>query len=495
MTTPFRIGCTFFFLTAFAPLARSEELDAKAIDALIDRALDEWQVPGAAVVIVDGDKTLYLAGRGRRERGKTVHVTPDTIFPLASCSKAFTTTLMAMLADDGRLSWDDPVRKHLNDFHLADPLADGDVRLRDLVSHRTGVASHDLLWYRAAWGQNEMIRRVGKLPLSKPFRTAMQYQSIMFTAAGRAAANAGGKPWEDLVRARILTPLGMKSASLTTTEALKNPDHASGHRKTKDGVIEMIAWYEQKDPNPAGSVNASARDLAPWLRLHLNLGEHAGERLVSAVNLGATHSPQIVIPVEGGTQEMHPFTNQMAYAMAWVAQDYRGERLVSHAGLIDGFRVHLTLLPKRKLGLAVLCNLHQTRMNLALSNALVDHLLGAPAKDWNDHYRKIVEADAFAAKVRAARVERDRKRGTHPTLALADYAGEYDEPAYGTAKVIADGEGLALAWSSFRCRLEHFEDDVFRARDEHLGQWPVIFSIKDGKVTAMSALGVSFARK
>jgi CubicO group peptidase (beta-lactamase class C family) len=495
MTTTLRTRLALLGLAALVSPVRAAELDAKTIDALIDRALEEWQVPGAAVVIVDGDKTLYLAGRGLRERGKPERVTPDTVFPLASCSKAFTTTLMAMLADDGRFAWDDPVRKHLKDFHLADPLADGDVRLRDLVSHRTGVASHDLLWYRAAWGQDEMIRRVGKLPLSKPFRTAMQYQSIMFTAAGRAAANAGGKPWEDLVRARILTPLGMKSASLTTTAALKNPDHASGHRKTKDGEIETIAWYEQKEPNPAGSVNASARDLAPWLRLHLNLGDHEGERLVSAANLGATHSPQIVIPVAGGSQEMHPFTHQMAYAMAWVVQDYRGELLVSHAGLIDGFRVHLTLLPKRKLGLAVLCNLHQTRMNLALSNALVDHLLGAPAKDWNDHYRKIVEADEFAAKVRAARIERDRKRGTHPSLPLQNYAGVYDEPAYGTAKVIADGEGLSLAWSSFRCRLEHYEDDTFRARDEHLGQWPVIFSVKNGKVAEMSALGVTFARK
>jgi CubicO group peptidase (beta-lactamase class C family) len=470
------------------------EVDQKKIDVLIDQALADWQVPGAAVVIVDSNNVLYLGGRGIREIGKPGRVTPDTVFPLGSCSKAFTTTIMAMLADDGKLAWDDPVRKHLKTFHLSEPLADGDVRLRDLVSHRTGVGSHDLLWYRAPWSQEEMVQRVGRLPLSKPFRSAMQYQSVMFIAAGQAAANAAGKPWEDLVDCRILKPLGMKTTNLTTPQALRIADHSSAHRKAADGV-NVIPWYSIAEPNPAGSVNSTARDLAAWLQFHLNEGRVGDATLVSAKHLQDTHSPQIVIAMDAANQEMHPFTQQMSYGMAWVIQDYRGELEVSHAGLIDGFRAHLMLLPKKKLGLAILCNLDQTRMNLALSNQIADLLLGAPPKDWNAHYRKIVAAGAVEAIAHASRLEGMGKAGTRPSLALENYEGSYEDPAYGAAKIRLDKGELWLEWSSFRCRLQHFQDDSFRILDDLLGQTPLEFHVVDGRVERLTAVGVEFKRK
>ncbi len=488
------IGILFASL-GFLPHANPEPaLDSKTIDALIERAREAWHVPGAAVVIVSGDKVLYLNGSGRRTLGQPEPVTADTIFPLASCTKAFTTTLMAMLADEGKLGWDDPVRKHLKDFHLSDPLADGDVRLRDLVSHRTGVGSHDLIWYRAKWDQKEMVRRVSLLPFDRPFRTAMQYQSVMFIAAGQAAENAGKQTWNEMIGTRIFAPLEMKNARTHLPADKKVADRASPHWKNGDGQIETMSFYDFTTPNPAGSIHASARDLAKWIQFHLNAGKHGEKRLVSAANLRATHSPQIVIPMEGSNAEMHPYTQQMSYGMAWVIQDYRGELLVSHAGLIDGFRAHITLLPKRKLGLAILCNLDQTRMNLALSNAIVDMLLKAPDHDWNKHYGDIVAAEEFAARRRAVEIERSRKGGTKPSLPLADYGGKYTEPAYGEAIVKLEAGELVLEWSRFRCKLEHFHFDTFRVPDRHLGQWPVQFIITDGKVTGMKAIGMEWKR-
>jgi CubicO group peptidase (beta-lactamase class C family) len=488
------IGILMAALSVLSRADPASAFDSRQADALIERARESWQIPGAAVVIVSGDKVLYLKGSGHCSKEKLVAVTPDTIFPLASCTKAFTTTLMAMLADDGKLAWDDPVRKHVKNFRLSDPLADGDVRLRDLVSHRTGVASHDLLWYQAKWDQEEMVRRVGLLPLARPFRTAMQYQSIMFVAAGQATAKAGQKPWHDQVRTRIFDPLEMKNASTESPDAKKGADCALPHRKNSDGEVELIPFYEMAEPISAGSIHASARDLAPWIQLHLNEGMHGGRRLVSAASLRATHSPQTIIPMEGANAEQHPFTLQMGYGMAWVIQDYRGELLVSHAGLIDGFRAHIALLPKRKIGLAILCNLDQTRMNLALSNAIVDLLLKAPTYDWNEHYGKIIAVEEFAAKRQAIEIERSRKQGTKPSLPLAGYAGKFTEPAYGEAVVKVEKGELILEWSRFRCKLEHFHYDVFRALDPHLGQWPVQFTIADGKVKEMNALGMPFKR-
>lgn len=182
-------------------------LRSQQIDELVNGALKAWEVPGVAVVIVTPDRVLHLQGYGEREQGK-LPVTADTIFPLASCTKAFTTALVAALADDGRMRWDDPVRKHLAEFHLSDPAADTLVSLRDLGSHRTGLAPHDLLWYRAPWSQSEMVRRAGKLPLTRPFRTEMQYQSIMFIAWGRRPKKPAASPGRFLYASDFLTLWG-----------------------------------------------------------------------------------------------------------------------------------------------------------------------------------------------------------------------------------------------------------------------------------------------
>lgn len=467
----------------------------KQIDEKIEAARRGWHVPGMAVVIVDGERPIYLKGHGTRVLGKNLDITPDTVFPLASCSKAFTTTLLAMLVDDKKLDWDDSPRKYLDYFHLSDPAADQLVSLRDMVSHRTGVSGHDLLWYRAPWSLEESIRQTGRLPLSQPFRSAMQYQSTMFTAAGFAAAKAGGKPWEELVRERIFTPLEMKSASARYSDAVRSKDLAGGHRIGEKGEAQTMPPYELSEPNPAGSVFASARDLAFWLNIHLNGGRHGERQLVSEANLELTHTPHIPILMDENNQLTHPETHLMSYAMGWVVQDFRGEMLISHAGLIDGYRVHLTLIPKRKLALAILCNLDRTRMNLALSNTLVDLLLGLPEKDWNAHYKGIVEGEEFKERMTARRMEEQRNKTTRPTLPLEAYAGEYEDVAYGKAIICLEKGQLIWEWSSFRCQLTHFQDDIFRIDDAFLKHSLLQFEVKEKKAVGMRALDVEFRRK
>ena len=281
-------------------LLPSEGSPAVRIDDLVTTALRAWEVPGAAIAIVTPDRVLHLKGYGVRKLGGKP-VTPDTVFPLASCTKAFTTALVAKLADEGKLTWDDRVRKHLPEFHLSELSASALVSLRDLGSHRTGLGPNDLLWYRAPWSQAEMVRMAGKLPLARPFRSEMQYQSVMFIALGQAAEKAGGKPWADLVQEHLLNPLGMKGVTLTTTAAAKQPDLAAGHKVGPDGTLAVVPWYEQPDPNPAGSANASATDLGPWLRFQLAGGKLGDEQLVTVDALRETQSPQIVVDeVSGG---------------------------------------------------------------------------------------------------------------------------------------------------------------------------------------------------
>jgi CubicO group peptidase (beta-lactamase class C family) len=495
------------FVIFFPQRGFAQEVDAAPVDAIVEDALRFWNVPGVAVGIVRDEDVVYLKGHGVKEVGKRDPVTPDTIFPLASCTKAFTTTALAVLVDEGKMKWDDPVRKQVDFFHLSDPSADALVTLRDLVTHRTGVGPHELLWYRAPWSQEETIRRIGKVKLEYPFRSGFRYQTTMFTAAGWAVGTASGacqrprtgvitdpaRPlsgWADFVQTRILDPLDMKNTSLTTTKALASADHASPHRLNSAGQLEVIPWYRIDKPEPAGSANSCARDLCQWIRLHLGDGMFAGKRLVSAKNLQETHTPQNIIRLEGNVRDMNPDTLKISYGMGWVIQDYRGQLLVSHAGTIDGFRAHITLIPKARTGIVLLNNLDKTQMNLAVSNNLVDLLLGLSKKDWNSYLAEQVRKEVAAARARQKEREKARRPDSKPSLPLSAYEGSYEDPAYGAAIISLQNHSLLWKWSTFTCALEHFADDTFTIDSDLLGHPRVQFIVGSGKVRTMKVMDV-----
>ena len=477
----------------------AEPLDGAAVDAVVKKALDTWRVPGVAVAIVRDGEVIYLKGFGVRAWNADDPVTPDTLFPIGSCTKAFTTTAMAILVDEGKMGWDDHVRKHLSYFHLSDPLADHDVRLRDLVCHRIGLASNDLLWYRAPWSMEEQVRRAGLLPLAQPFRTRFQYQSTMFTAAGLAVASAAKQPWQDFVQKRLFDPLGMTHSCFTSTAAAKVADRAVGHRLNRRGRPVIVDYYPMPIPNPAGSIHSTARDLSKWLIFQLGDGRVGDKRIVSAANLAETHSPQMVIRLEGIDRDLQPDTDLMNYGMGWVLQDYRGVGLCSHAGAIDGFRVHFTQVPEKRIGIVLLANLQYTRMNLALSNSLVDLLLGLPKKDWNAICQRAVLKAATLAADKAREREARRKPDAAPSLPLTAYAGVYENPAYGAARVTMEKGALVWTWNQFHATLDHYQADEFTAPLQIIGSPQITFTLNaEGGVSAMKVsdpMNAEFRRK
>ena len=468
---------------------------SKTIDPVVRKAQQAWQVPGLAVGIVRKGKVIYLKGHGVRALapppdganptlpGEEQPVTPNTLFPIASCTKAFTTTLLAQLVDEGKLSWDDHPRKHVPSFRLADPLADREVTLRDLLCHRTGLAGHDWLWHRAPWSIEESIQRAGLLPLDKPFRSAFQYQSIMFRVAGLAAARAGGAPWDQLVRKRLLEPLGMNQTVFTTRSAGER-ERASGHCFSREGQVVGMADYVMDQPDPAGSIYTSARDLCRWMQFQLDEGKVAGRPLVSADVLGETFTPQMVIALDDYNRRIHAETVQLSYGLGWVIHDYRGRSLRSHAGFIDGFRVHITLVPSEGLGLVLLNNLHRTQMNQALCNSLLDLLLDVPRprRDWNAYLLHLQRVDERSK----AEAGLPRLPNTRPSLPLADYTGKYQHPAFGTVTIGLDRQTLTWSWGKTRSALEHWHFDTFLSPLPVLNGVPLVFRLdRTGRVAAL----------
>ncbi len=493
----FQLFAAVLMVCAAGMAALAQKWDTPGIDLAMNEAMKFWQTPGAAIVVVKGDSVIFVKGYGVRDVTTKEPVTPDTVFAIGSTTKAFVTGAMAMLVDDGKMKWDDPVRKHVPYFRLGDPLANDNVAMRDIVTHRTGLIRHDLLWYGSPWTREQIIRRIGFVPLSYGFRTTFQYQNIMFLTAGLAVGNAAGSSWEEFTQHRIFDPLGMKSASLSTAVAEKSPDHATPHQKKGSGV-ETMPWRNIDNIGPAGSINASVRDLSNWLRLQLNEGEVDGKRLISAENVREMHTPQMVIRNEGRWQLFFPpsETSQLSYGLGWFINDYRGRKLVMHGGTIDGFRASIVLVPSSKLGVAVLTNLNGTQMPEAVCYTVVDLLEALPRKDWNgriSEQAKLFEAEtnkAVLAKLGA------RKKDTKPSRELAAYAGTYEDAAYGKAEISLVNGGLIISWSNFNSKLEHFHFDTFTAMEPRLGLEQTQFTLgADGEVSGMNFLGASFKKK
>ena len=423
----------------------------------LDTARERFSVPGCAVAVVKDGALLATHTSGRRDVEQDLPVTPDTLFPIGSSSKAFTTALLAMLVDDGTLDWDMPVRRWLPEFTLADAAIGERLTPRDLVTHRSGMPRHDLVWYGATFARAEMVARLRHLPLNHDLRTEFQYNNLMFLTAGHLAERVGGASWEELVRARILAPLGMQRTNFTVAAMQQDQDHGKPYRKD-DGKVLAIPFRDITAIGPAGSINSSVREMAAWTALQLQAGEHQGKRLLAE---SLAHDLHTVRMPTGSADGSDAEVLDIGYALGWFVDVYRGHRRVHHGGNIDGFSALVALLPDDGLGVVVLTNLDGTPFPEVVVRECSDRLLKLATID---HAEPVLTRLA-AAETRGAAGKQAanalRREGTKPSRGLDVYAGDYEHPGYGTVRVQRDGEFLRLDLHGLPARLQHWHDDVF----------------------------------
>ncbi|MBY0232017.1 MAG: beta-lactamase family protein [Gemmataceae bacterium] len=429
----------------------------------IRHAMERWGVPGCAVAVVAEGEAVLVEGFGVREIGKPERVDDRTLFCLSSNSKAFASAALALLVEEGKVAWDDPVRRHLPGFRLGGEPSDA--TFRDLLSHRTGLAPHDFLWHRSGFSPGEVVKRVGLLPLAAKPRTRFQYCSPMVTAAGLATERVAGQPWGAFVEERLLRPLGMAD---TRTTSPTGGNVATPHL-TGVGPVEARPWPEA---DAAGSVHASARDLAPWM-----LFQMGGKKGVLPLErLKETHVPNIPLVMNEVERPLFPDTTRRGYAMGWVAYDHRGLSLLAHGGSIDGLRCHLVLAPKQGVGVAVLSNLGFTQMNSALAMILLERMLGLSPRDWHGLH-------AESARLAASKQER-RAKGDAALLR----GGTFRNAAYGTLR-IAEGR---LRWRGMEAELEPWKGDGWTLRGGRLDGLPVVFDAEGLRIEGR--FGAAFRR-
>ena len=464
------------------PVAAQQREPAPGFDAYVRSALAAWKVPAVSIAIVRNDSIVYAKGYGVREVGKPTPVDERTVFAIGSSSKAFTAAAVAMLVDSGKVRLDAPAGAYLPGFQLHDNYASREITVRDLLSHRSGLARGELIWYGSENSRDEILRRVQFLPPSWSFRSQFGYQNIMYLAAGQVVAKVTNQSWDDFIKTRLFQPLGMTSSSTSIT-ALRGIDNvATPHAEVND-TVRAIPYRNIDNIAPAGSINSNALDMAQWVRLQLGSGKYAGKQLVSKRMVDEMHAPQIVIR---GMGQMNPSAHLMAYGLGWFLSDYEGKYLVQHGGNIDGMTALVAMLPEEKYGVAILANMTGTNLPTALMLRLFDAHLRRPAKDWSGQMRQRADSMRTVALAAQQRQGPQRVPNTKPSLALSAYAGTYADSAYGTLQVTESNGALSLAYGpNWRGPLEHYHFDTFRMRLDTpvLPPVPVNFRIDaNGKV-------------
>ncbi|CAN5826348.1 serine hydrolase [soil metagenome] len=487
------LGLTFMTAPAAAqtgPLA--------GFDEYVQKSMREWKVPGVALAIIRGDSVVLAKGYGVRTLDRPEAVDANTVFAIGSASKAFTATLVGMLVDEGKVKWYDPVTTHLPGFQLYDPYVTRELAVRDLLSHRSGLARGDLLWYGTTNDPSEILRRVRFLKPSWSFRSQYGYQNIMYVAAGQIVANKTGKSWDAAVRDRLLVPLGM-TASNTSTHPLRTlPNVASPHADIED-TVRVISWRNIDNAGPAGSINSSANDMTRWVRFQLDSAKVGRKQLVSTAAFTETHTPHVVIRRDSTAREANPFTHFSSYGLGWSLADYRGRELVHHGGNIDGMSALVALMPGEDIGMVILTNMNGSGLPTVLMRRAFDALLGTPPRDWSAELLRLRDRTLARAKETERKREAERVKGTRPSLPLSAYVGTYADSMYGEAKVRQENGRLVVEFGpSFVGEMEHWHFNTFRTRwrDPSMGRGWINFTIgSNGKVRQMEMENIADFRR
>jgi CubicO group peptidase (beta-lactamase class C family) len=452
---------------AEAPPAAPADPAAKlsGLDDLAAKAMTEWKVPGVAIGVVKDGKLIFGKGYGYRDVEQRLPVTPDTLFAIGSITKSFTSLTFSILNDDGKVDWDKPVHEVLPEFVMADPVATDHVTPRDLLSHRTGLPRHDLTWYSSDFSRVDLVNRVRYLKLSKDLRTTFQYNNLMMMTVGYLEGKVTGLGWEGAVRSRIFEPLGMTHSNFAVADMAKSDNRALAYEWRKDAV-KLVPYHNIDSIGPAGSINSSINDMSHYLMFQLGDGSWQGKRLVSESNLRMMHSPQTAV-ADPPAPFAFPELGHAAYGLAWVVTSYRGHNLVWHNGGIDGFYALLSMLPDDHMGVVVLTNLPHGDIPDTLAYNVYDRLLGLDQIDWLGRFKEREAKQKKEEEESKKTKPSDKKPGTHPSHPLEDYAGEYENPGYGTLKITQKGDAFEAALNtSFTFPLQHFHYDIFQVPED-----------------------------
>ena len=464
MKTTFRfIAVAVGVLAANVLSIAQQNPQADALIQYIEEARLKWEVPAVAIGIIHNDSIVLLKGFGEREVGTGKTVDANTMFAVASNTKAFTAAAIGMLVDEGKADWDDPVTKYLPWFKLYHPYVTESLTIRDLLSHRSGLTtfSGDLIWYGSDHSRNEILRRARYLKPEHGFRSEFGYSNILYLAAGQIVEKISGMTWDDFLKQRIFEPLGMEHTNTTVSALDLKGNTAIPHNDVDDKVV-AISYLNWDNIGPAGSINSTASDMLKWIRLQLNNGKINDEQLVSVRALREMRTPQTIQGVSQFSERLWPSTHFKSYGMGWGLMDYQGKKIISHSGGYDGMISYSGFVPEANLGFVILTNKNST-LYYPLMYKILDTFLSSDDFDWSNYFFELNQKNE-EAKAKATANDNAEIKPTSPTLPLERYCGTYSATMYGEVIVEMAKDDLYLKFAHtpiFHAPLKHLEYNTF----------------------------------
>lgn len=424
----------------------------------MEQQLNVWKVPGAAVAIIKDQEIILANGYGYRDKESGLKVTPNTLFAIASCTKAFTAMAAEQLADEGMLDLDAPIKNYMPHFRMYDSFATERITIRDMLCHRSGLPRHDAIWYNSELTREEIIERLEYLEPNQDFRAKGQYQNIMYMVAGYLVGKLAGYSWEQRVQERIFAPLHMKSSCFSVDEMQLRDDYALAYID-KNGETQQIPFRNMDSIGPAGSINSNIIDMANWIMLHLNRGMLDGKQIVSEGRLDDMHTPHIPCePSLWGKKEL-PLS---CYGLGWCIEPYRGHQMLHHSGGIDGFTSLVSFLPHDNIGIVILTNKLASHLPKVVTYNIVDRLLGLKEIDWSGQIQKDQEKwEEQLNKQHDSNEPSINNIESNPPHPLIEYIGTYKHPGYGTMYVELEKEHLQFRYNSMTLPVTHIQGDLF----------------------------------
>jgi CubicO group peptidase (beta-lactamase class C family) len=480
------------------------------LDAYVASSMKTFDVPGIAVAIVKDSKILVAKGYGVRKLGDPTPVDEFTMFGIGSNTKAFTTAALATLVDEGKLSWDDPVYQRLPGFVMYDPYVSHEMTIRDLLTHRSGMGLGEgdlLFWPHSTYTREEIIYKLRFMKPASSFRSHYAYDNLLYMTAGQIIPAVTGTSWDDYIRQRIFTPLGMTHSSVTE---LKPTDNVAYPHSRMDGKLQVIHFEVLDNAGPAGAINSCAADMAKWVQLQLNRGKYADRdgtkkdgteknaRLFTEQRSKEMWTPQTILPTGDPPPGLAGLkTNFADYALGWGLRDYHGRKLVGHTGGVAGFVSRVMLVPEENLGVVVLTNAEEGGAFDSILYHVLDHYFHLPPTDWISAFKTLNDAEEKEAAEAMKKAEAARAADSKPSLPLEKYAGVYTDAWYGPITIHVENRALVITFDHTPTMigdLQPWQHDTFKAhwRDRGIEDAFVTFTLNpDGTIDSAKMAAVS----
>jgi CubicO group peptidase (beta-lactamase class C family) len=452
------------------------------LDTALQHVLKTWHAAGLAVAIVEKDQVIYSKGFGYRDIASKLSVTPNTLFLIASCTKAFTASLVGKLQQEDKVDIDRPVVNYLPSLKFYNAAMNNTITLRDMMSHRTGLARHDLSWYFFNTNSTDsLVHRIQYLEPTYSVRQKWQYNNFMYMAIGAVVQHLTGKSWEDNVKEDFFAPMDMSHSCVNVSEIKKNDDYATGYDLFKDIIIRRMNYYDNKAMGPAGAIGSSVNDMAKWVIVWINNGKYQEKEIIPAHFRDAAISSQAIVDgaLPGKSRPDVYFSN---YGFGWFLASYKGHYRVEHGGNIDGFSASTSFFPADSIGIVVLTNQDDSPVPDVVRNLIADRALNLKYHDWNTDLKNAVGKNKQAtekAKKAAVTSAVEHKPATH---ILFDFAGSYNNPGYGSMKLYLKNDSLFIQTPTHELWLRHANYDIFDVFDARPGEEIDTSNAKRGKI-------------